>query len=1288
MKKFRLSLLLLSLLLSVVGARAQSELTVYDGTATNGYVPIYGWYADAYLKSEFVIPADELSEMTNGTISSMTFYLSQPASDSWSTANFQVFLKEVDYTSISAFSGLDNATVVYEGSLDGTQSTMTIEFTTPYEYGGGNLLVGVYNTQQGAYKSVLFMGETVNGASISSYSYSSLDAITSGTQRDFIPKTTFEYTPGEAPSCIKPTGFTVSDVTNKSATLSWESDADTWEIGFVRDDDGSIYKEMEVDKNPYTLSLTASTSYTLRVRTVCDKDDKSDWSTPVTFTTEACEEEEKCLITYELTDDYGDGWNGNKINVVDDENGVVLDTWTISSGRTATGSLAVCPGRTLNFVWVAGSYAKECSFVIKDVNDDVIFEYEKSDTGPSAGVLTSYLVDCSESPCRTPSDFAASDLNYTTATLSWTENGESEEWIIYYMAEDDDDISTVTVTSNPYTLEGLQHGTTYYAMVAPTCNTDKVSDAISFTTPVACAMPTDVTVSNIQARSADISWTGTSDMYLIRYKVSGESDWTTQDADMEAATLSDLTPETTYQFQVQGDCGTFQSKWTTIATFTTLESCVTPTELAAEPTATSATISWEGESDNYNLRYREVSLDGMAMVTLKTDNVWGDGTGYQMLLDADANTYGTIIPATGSLTSSGDASASVYGEFEYKIPTNADGALTTTNMVCDKSVSILIPAGTYDWCITNPTPGSRMWIAAANGNVGGRQNDYVFEEGKTYEFHVSLDDSGNDRVDVTITTVSGSGDPTATEWTDVTDATSPYEITDLTPLIVYEVQVQGDCGKEQSKWNTAYFQTPTDCPVPFDIVVEPDVNTANVEWEGTNDSYNLQYRKAAYMDEIFSDGFESGIGNWTCVDCGSSNAYTNYPHTGSVGFIFVYNSTPPQYLISPALDGVTDGMKLEFYYAAFASNYPESFQVGYSSTTADIDAFTFGEEITTNVTSWQLFSEAIPAGTKYFCVKCTSNDKFYFLVDDFVVGAAIDAGDWTTIEDIEDVEYEITGLESGFDYELQVQGFCDKTETEWSEIVPFTTLIAVELLNDDIAEDVKNSDKLTELIGKNVKATFSGRTFFKDGKWNSLVLPFSLDEEQIANSPLAGATIKALYNTCNVTGTTVNIVFGPATSINSGSWYIFKWEGGEDIVNPVFKNVEIEYAVPYYAGSLDNGHFQVFGNFDSFEIDPKEDGCYTYYLTSEGDLKYSDKYRVLKTFRIFFRFTADNDAGALEFNLDFGDGDSTTGIVELDGTGRDNRAPEGYYNLQGVKYNGKPIQKGVYINNGHKVVVK
>ena len=84
-----------------------------------------------------------------------------------------------------------------------------------------------------------------------------------------------------------------------------------------------------------------------------------------------------------------------------------------------------------------------------------------------------------------------------------------------------------------------------------------------------------------------------------------------------------------------------------------------------------------------------------------------------MLLDEDAIAYGTIIPEQGGLTTSGDASAETYAEFEYKIPENADGALTTTNMVMNSSVTILIPAGVYDWCITNPTPGDRMWIASS-----------------------------------------------------------------------------------------------------------------------------------------------------------------------------------------------------------------------------------------------------------------------------------------------------------------------------------------------------------------------------------------------------------------------------------------------------------------------------------------------------------------------------------------------------------------------------------------------
>ena len=193
MKKKVFSLMMM-LLLAVTGFVRADELTVHDGTATNAYVPVYGFYADAYLKCEMVYPASELSAMNGGQINSLTFGISSPATDAW-TATFEVFVKEVSDATISDFTGTTGATTVYTGTLDGTGSTMTVNFTAPYTYNGGNLLVGFYTTTTGNYKSVTWAGETVSGASVQGYNYSSLSGVTAS-QRDFLPKTTFDYTPG------------------------------------------------------------------------------------------------------------------------------------------------------------------------------------------------------------------------------------------------------------------------------------------------------------------------------------------------------------------------------------------------------------------------------------------------------------------------------------------------------------------------------------------------------------------------------------------------------------------------------------------------------------------------------------------------------------------------------------------------------------------------------------------------------------------------------------------------------------------------------------------------------------------------------------------------------------------------------------------------------------------------------------------------------------------------------------------------------------------------------------
>jgi gingipain R/gingipain K len=154
---------------------------------------------------------------------------------------------------------------------------------------------------------------------------------------------------------------------------------------------------------------------------------------------------------------------------------------------------------------------------------------------------------------------------------------------------------------------------------------------------------------------------------------------------------------------------------------------------------------------------------GMALVSLEAHDVWGDGTGYQLLLDADANAYGNLIPETGALALYTSVADEVYAEFEYKIPENADGSLYTENVVYDGIISILVPAGTYDWCITNPEPGYAMWIASDYGMTPGRYDDYQFEEGKEYHFSVYMTYYGYDGVDLEVidgTPVTPPVDPT------------------------------------------------------------------------------------------------------------------------------------------------------------------------------------------------------------------------------------------------------------------------------------------------------------------------------------------------------------------------------------------------------------------------------------------------------------------------------------------------------------------------------------------------
>ena len=238
----------------------------------------------------------------------------------------------------------------------------------------------------------------------------------------------------------------------------------------------------------------------------------------------------------------------------------------------------------------------------------------------------------------------------------------------------------------------------------------------------------------------------------------------------------------------------------------------------------------------------------------------------------------------------------------------------------------------------------------------------------------------------------------------------------------------------------------------------------------------------------------------------------------------------------------------------------------------------------------------------------------------------------------------------------------------------------------EIIDNAENSKTIADYSGVTANVTLKDRTLNKGGVWNTLCLPFSLTQNQLANSPLSGATIKTLVD-ASVTGYHVELTFGDnLTSIEAGTPYIIKWEGGDNISDIVFEDVVLETATEADRTiSLDNGRVKFIGYYDAFTIQ-KEENPTLYYLTANNQLNDTLKERMLNACRAYFLFAANVANQALDFTIDFGSG--MDAIEEISNLETQNSSPQLWYTIDGQLLNGIPTAKGIYIHNGQKVVVK
>ncbi len=217
-------------------------------------------------------------------------------------------------------------------------------------------------------------------------------------------------------------------------------------------------------------TLEANTEYEVSVQAVCGDNDESEWSAPVAFTTPACSD--PCIYTIEMVDDYGDGWNGNAINVK--LNGSIVETLTIADGAAQTSTVSVCDG-TVSFEWVIGSYSDEASFTIKDATSATLYTCTDGSTLSSGEFYSTY---CGVIPtCFAPAQLTASEIEETSAVITWVDDNNQGLYALQYKAEGDANWTDVAnIDTTYYLLNNLTASTEYVVKVKAICGTDDESD--------------------------------------------------------------------------------------------------------------------------------------------------------------------------------------------------------------------------------------------------------------------------------------------------------------------------------------------------------------------------------------------------------------------------------------------------------------------------------------------------------------------------------------------------------------------------------------------------------------------------------------------------------------------------------------------------------------------------------------------------------------------------------------------------------------------------------------------
>ncbi|MFA6200446.1 MAG: fibronectin type III domain-containing protein [Bacteroidales bacterium] len=691
-------------------------------------------------------------------------------------------------------------------------------------------------------------------------------------------------------NCQRPTGLAINEITSDQATISFveQGQATSWDyvLGVVGQsaNDPDTETPISIIENPHTITgLNPSTNYFIAVRSNCG----SPWSDILTFRTSPLLVNSFPYSTsFDTTDAETYNWasTSNSINKWNVGGATYSDLTPSLDGSSAYMSFNNGDSNSVTTATTYSYFYRDIDFGTDPTTYDLTFDWKCLGAVNTSNAVTSGIMVI---VCDLTDSINLAGLpinqNQRLLLLHGQTNWQNAEAQI-------DGVSGVKRLIF-YTWGGYATANRYNPAAIDNINIDIAT----------CYRPNNIVVNNLSSTSADLSWVGTADSYVIAYRSETETNNTYASVVGNTTySLTNLTSGTDYYVSIRSICGTDTTIYSSTMTFRTpcydnaisnfpynegFENGLNCWQIAASGTATNSfwQIQQTGTSPTCT---PHGGLNMARFNSYSSPNT--------------AGTWTTMISPSLDFSSDMEASFWIYRDAatgaNYISPlervslyVSSSQSLSDTILLGEISRTItaspvVTVAGWYQYTFPIPTGtiGTQYIVLKATSTYGNN----IFIDDVKVDFlggiipcaaptAINVNNITNTTADVAWT---AGGSETAwqvrlgTTGTPIDVNTPSYQLTNLTAATNYTVYVRANCGTSYSAWVASTQFTTTNV-----VVIPPTVVTDSVSAIAQNQA-NLYGTITTGTETISAQGFAyklTSASTWISVAATGTNMTYN-----------------------------------------------------------------------------------------------------------------------------------------------------------------------------------------------------------------------------------------------------------------------------------------------------------------------------------------------------------------------------------------------------------------------------